>query len=1490
MTDKRTIGAVLVVGGGIAGMQASLDLAEMGFKVYLSDERGWIGGAMAGLDKTFPTNDCAMCIMSPKLVDAGRHPNVTVLPLSRIEGISGEPGNFRVALQRLPRHVDPDRCNGCGECAETCPVSVPDAFNQGLSSRKAIYRLYPQAVPAAFAVEKEGRPSPCRPACPAGVNAHGYVALIAAKDFGRALRLIRERLPFPRSLGRICHHPCEDACNRREIDEPVSICDLKRFVADRDEAVPPSDRKCEGEPRPERLAAEKAEAEKRGRRTGKRVAVVGAGPAGLTAAADLAALGYAVTVFEREKEAGGMLRYGIPAYRLPREVLASEVARLLKSGVAIVHGCEIGQDKPLSELRKEFGAVLVATGAHRGKKIVIEGMDKAPVYDGVDILRKIARGEATIFTSPLQGRGKNIIVVGGGNVAIDVARSLKRLGAEMVRIACLESHRLMPAHLREVEDALEEGIELFTSVGPRSIVHRGGRVEGLSCAACRTTFDEEGRFRPELSGPAETLIPGDAIVMAVGQEAETEWLEGAGAWEGGRPPVDGTTLSLSVPGLFAAGDFVLGPSSAVEAIGQGHEAAVSIDRYFLGEDLRAGRGAAKAEAAPLPRRPYLRRDRAATRKAPAAERVRAFAEYEAGLSEEEAVAEASRCLNCAVCSECFRCVESCGRDAVVHGQAAERAEIAVGAVILAPGMRPYDPSRAPEYGWGRLPNVLTGLQFERILSASGPTGGKLLRPSDGEEPKRIAFIQCVGSREEKEGNRYCSSVCCMYAIKEAVIAREHAPLVQCHVYFMDLRAFGKDFERYYNRAREEHGVVFRRVRLPRVEAGPAGAVLLDYLDEKNAVRRESYDLAVLSVGLEPPESLGRLAAALGLPLGEEGFLAAPGFDAQATPRPGIFVCGAAGEPKDIPESVGQGSAAAARAAALLAGARGSLAAGRSYPPEISIADEEARVGVFICRCGINIGGVVDVPAVVEHARTLPSVAYVEENLYTCSQDTQQRLREIILREKLNRVLVASCTPRTHEPLFQETLREAGLNPFLFEFVGIREQCSWVHRGDPRKATEKAKGLVAMGVARARRLEPVVLSSFPVNPVALVIGGGAAGMTAALALAGQGFQCHLVEKETELGGNARRIRFDPDGRDPQAFLAELIRAAESHPRIAVHKGARPVRVEGYVGNFRTALRGAPGREEEIAHGAIIVASGAEEHRPREYLYGRSKNVLTQKELEERLAGGESFARVAMIQCVGSREKERPYCSRVCCLNAVKNALKIKEQNPLSEVYVLYRDLRTYGFGETHYRRAREAGVVFLRYEEERKPEIRERDGKIRVAFPNYLLGRDVELEVETLVLSAGIVMGEGVEELSRLLKVPLSADRMFLEAHAKLRPLDFASDGIYLCGLAHGPKTLRESVSQGWGAAARAAALLARPQIQARARPARLRERSCSGCGLCVEACPFDARELDPETGKAKVIEVLCQGCGACLVACPNASSRQAGFEKAEVLAMIDSAT
>ena len=1475
-------GAVLVLGAGIAGMQASLDLADMGFKVYLADEKGWIGGGMAKLDKTFPTNDCAMCIMSPKLVDTGRHQNIEILPLSRVEGIEGEPGRFKVKLTRMAGYIDPERCNGCGDCVETCPVNVIDAFDDGLSERKAIYRLYPQAIPNTFAIDKEGHKPPCRVSCPAGLNVQGYVALISNGEFGRALRLIKERLPFPKSIGRICHHPCEETCNRSEVDEAVAICALKRFVADRADEVEEEEKEFEVEPREERKAAEKEEEEKKNRRKGKKIAVVGAGPAGLTAARDLASMGYSVTVLERESEAGGMMRFGIPAYRLPREVLAEEVADIIGNDIEFITGFELGKDKNIGALSSEFDAVIVATGAHRAKKIDIAGMDKVAVHDGTTILKQIAGGDKVKI-------GASPIVIGGGNVAIDVARSLKRLGAEHVRIACLESHKNMPAHLWEIKDALDEGIELYTSVGPKKIVLDKGAVKGLECAGCRTTFDEDGRFAPDILPAEEQTIDGDAIVLAVGQEPDLEFLKEELAVEKKKLVVDPVTLATSMEGVFAAGDLVLGPASAVEAIGQGHEAAISIDRFILGEDMTAGREKDE-DTAPLPSRRIDKLPRQKMESIDMEKRLSSFAEYEKGYTEEMALAEAKRCLNCGICSECQRCVEVCGRDAIVHDMKDTEQELEVGAVIISTGYHRFDATQKTEYGLGRFPNVVTSTQFERILSASGPYRGHLVRPFDGKEPRRVAFIQCVGSREEKDGNRYCSSVCCMYAMKEAVIAMEHAPGVECHIYFMDLRAFGKDFERYYNRAKEEYGVVFRRVRMPMVEeAAPGGDLVLSYLDEKDNVLKETYDMVVLSVGLEPSENVTKLARKLGITLGEEGFIQTVDYDSQATIREGIYVCGAATEPKDIPETVAQASAASARAAELLSPARGSLVRPKSYPEERDISDEEPRVGVFVCHCGINIGGVVDVPAVTEFARTLPSVAYAEENLYTCSQDTQEKLTKVIQEKKLNRIVIASCTPRTHEQLFQDTLREAGLNPYLFEFAGIREQCSWVHIKLPAEATEKAKQLVEMGVARARQLQPVQLSSFEVTPKALVIGGGPGGMTAALSLAQQGFYTYLVEKEDELGGNLRHIHFDFAGRDPKGLLANLIDKVKKNEMIEIYKSNRVAEVSGYVGNFKTTIRNKKGEETEVEHGAIIVATGAEEYSPTEYLYGESNRVLTQKELEERLAKGETFNNVVMIQCVGSRDDEHPYCSRVCCLNAVKNALKIKEADPRANIYILYRDIRTYGFSEVYYQQVRDAGVVFIRYEEERKPQVFREEDRLKVKVFDYLLGREVEIDAEHVVLSAGIVMPETTEEFSKMLKVPLNADRMFLEAHPKLRPLDFSTDGLYLCGLAHGPKNLRETISQAMGAASRAATLLSQKTIKASARPVSLQERYCSGCGLCVEACPFDARELDPETGKARVIEVLCQGCGACMVACPNASTRQKGFEKAEIMAMIDSA-
>ncbi len=852
--------------------------------------------------------------------------------------------------------------------------------------------------------------------------------------------------------------------------------------------------------------------------------------------------------------------------------------------------------------------------------------------------------------------------------------------------------------------------------------------------------------------------------------------------------------------------------------------------------------------------------------------------------------------------ECRICEAVCDAEAIDFEQQEEKLDLKVGAVIVAPGYDRYYPDNRLEYNYQRLANVVTAPEFERMLSASGPYQGHLVRPSDHKELKRIGFIQCVGSRD-LECNQYCSAVCCMHATKEAIVAKEHATGdLETDIYFMDMRAFGKGFDRYYERAKSEYGVSYRRCRLPVIDQAPGSDdLLLAYIDEAGKLQKEQYDVVVLATALVPPKNFGAFTKAAGIELNKYDFVDTKPFAGEDTTREGVFVCGAASEPKDIPETVIQASAAAARASELLAEARGTLIEEKEYPPERDVSDEPPRIGVFVCHCGINISGTVNVEQVVEFAKELPGVVYCEHSLYTCSQDNQQKIKETIEQRRLNRIVIASCTPRTHEALFQDTIREVGLNPFLLEFVSIREHCSWVHMADKARATQKAKDLVAMAVSKARLLRSVPRASFSVRNEALVIGGGIAGMTAALSLAQQGFPVHLVEKDNELGGNLRKLRFTLSGQDPQELLGRTIEQIEAHSEIHVHLNTRVRELLGYMGNYVTTLASTNGQAQEtvIEHGAVVVAAGAAERQSDEYLRGESERVITQKELEAKLADEAECATlasagtVAMIQCVGSREEDRMYCSRVCCASAIKNALKIKQISPETNVVIFYRDIRTYGFREEYYQKARQEGVTFVRYEPESKPKVspgETPDAPLLVEAHDRILGQDLRLAVDLLVLSTGIAPALDSVELAKVLKVPLDQDGFFLEAHIKLRPVDFSTDGIYLCGLAHSPKFVGEAISQARAAAGRAATLLASGSVQAKGRTAEIKERLCAGCGLCVGVCPYDAREIDPEQGIATVIEVLCQGCGACAAICPNAATKQVGFAKEEILAALDALT
>lgn len=1003
MTDKKQIGAVLVVGGGIAGMQSALDLAESGYRVYLVEKKTAIGGTMARLDKTFPTNDCAMCTMSPKLVDVGRHLNIEIITGAELVDLAGEPGNFKATVVQQARYISLEKCIGCGACAEACPVKLDDEFDGGLGQRKAAYKLYAQATPNAYAIDK------------------------------------------------------------------------------------------------------------------------------------------------------------------------------------------------------------------------------------------------------------------------------------------------------------------------------------------------------------------------------------------------------------------------------------------------------------------------------------------------------NKCLRLKNPKACGKCLKACPAEAIDHSMTDTTLALEVGAVILSPGCEPMTGNLREEFGWGRYPNVVTSLQFERLLSASGPTMGHLVRPSDHIEPKKVAFIQCAGSRDSAKGNPYCSAVCCMYATKHAIIAQEHEAGLETKIFYMDIRAYGKDFEKYYERAKIQHGVKYEHAMVSTVkEDHQTKNIVVRYRNADGGFSEEEFDMLVLSVGLKPTASNTALAKATGIELNEFGFCKTSEFVPGLTTKEGVFAGGAFCAPKDIPETVIDASAAAANAARFLSTVRGTLSKVKEYPPERDVSQEEPRVGVFVCNCGINIGSVVRVPEVVAFARSLPGVLHAEEFLFSCSQDSIEKIKERISEHNLNRVVVASCTPRTHAPLFMSSLKEAGLNPYLFEQANIREHSSWVHRDFPDAATEKAKDLVNMAVAKVKLLQPVATSFMDINRQALVIGGGIAGMTNALNLAGQGFKVILVERTDRLGGNALEIKYTMKGNNPAQLVDQLSNDVNNNPNIDLNLNSTVKDVAGYLGNYKTTLA-TPAGDKKVEHGVVIISTGAEAAITTEYLYGQHRAVITQRELEQRLAdnGLGQAQNIVMIQCVGSRDSERPYCSRICCYNAVKNALKIKELNPEANIFIIYRDIRTYGFYETHYAAARKKGVIFVRYTLDEKPQVEGVDDKVMVKVKDPILNQYLHLDADLLVLSTGIIPASGTDNLSQIFKVSLNSDGFYLEAHMKLRPVDFAADGLYLAGLAHSPKLIEESIAQANAAAVRAATMLAKDKLESLGNVAQVNPKWCKGCGLCIEACPYGARVMNEITRVAEVLDVLCQGCGACVAACPSGACQQKGFAKAQILAMLD---
>jgi heterodisulfide reductase subunit A len=850
--------------------------------------------------------------------------------------------------------------------------------------------------------------------------------------------------------------------------------------------------------------------------------------------------------------------------------------------------------------------------------------------------------------------------------------------------------------------------------------------------------------------------------------------------------------------------------------------------------------------------------------------------------------------------KCNICVGVCKNNAIDLHQKPQRVEIEVGAIILAPGYEAFDARVRGDYGYGKMPNVVSGLDFERILCSTGPYEGEIRRPSDGRHPKKIAWISCVGSRQViPGGNSYCSAVCCTYIQKQVILAKDHDPDIEATIFHNDIRSFGKDFERFYQRTANLPGIRFIRsyVSVGR-EIPETKNVTIKYSIPDQGVKEEEFDMVVLAVGLNPPEEVQKLAQNLGIELDSHGFCKTnPGRPIE-TSRPGIFVSGAFRGPMDIPESVMTASGADALCSQLLAYRRGKLAKERVYPPERDARGEEPRIGVFVCHCGANIGRVVDVPSVVEYAYTLPHVVYAREDLFTCSTDAARRIAEAIREKGLNRVVVAACTPRTHEPLFRDTLREGGINPYYFEFANIREHCSWVHSREKEAATRKAKDIVRMSVARAALLQPLQEFQLPVDKRGLIVGGGIAGMTSALSLANQGFEVYLVEKDNELGGMARRIHYTLEGMDVQAYLKDIIRKVYQHPLIHVLTEATIVEASGYVGNFVTKVKSGE-RVREIRHGIAIIATGAEEYKPTEYLHGQDDRVFTLLELEEQIAKKEpkvvNARSLVMIQCVGCRNEERNYCSRVCCNNAITCALKLKEINPQMDIYIIFRDMRTYGFAEEYYREAANREVRFIRYEPEDKPVVEavEEGGEriLRITVTDPILGQKIALDADILALAAAVIPATTNGEICKLFKVPLNPDGFFQEAHVKLRPVDFAADGVFLCGTAHYPKPITEAISQAYGAAGRAATVLSKDSITASGAICEVDESKCIACGACIAACRYGAIEFHetPQGKKARVIPVLCKGDGLCNSRCPTGAIYLKHFTDEQIFAAIDAA-
>jgi len=1399
-------------------------------------------------------------------MDVGRHPNIEIYANSEVVKVEGEAPDFKVKVKRKSTFVDWNKCTGCGECPTVCPVRVNDEFQLRLSKREAIYRQYPQAVPNKFLIDKKGAP-PCRYACPAAVNAQGYIALISQGKYKEALELERRDNPFPSVCGRVCTHPCESDCKRRDIDEPLAIAQLKRYIADQEQVV--------SKPTPE-LSKEK-------------VAIVGAGPAGLSAAYFLARKGYCPTVFEASDHPGGLLYWAIPRFRLPEKVLQQDLDYITSWGVEIKTGTVLGKDFGIRDLfAQDYKSIFLGLGAAKEKSMGIEGEDLEGVVLCVEFLRKAVHDAST----PV---GKRVAVVGGGNSAIDAVRTALRLGAEEAFIVYRRSRKEMPANEEEIVEAEKEGIKIHYLTNPTRILGRDGLVTGMECVQMKLGEpDSSGRRRPISIEGSEFTIDLDMVIMAIGQAADVSFLNKEEDFEltrWGTFAVDPDTLQTNIPGIFAGGDAVTGPATIIEAIAAGKEAAESIDLFLRGKDLKECRKKketrVKDEDIDIPR--DIQTEKRTEMPLLSAEKAKkSFAEVAQGFSQEQAKKEAARCLSCAGCAECLECVKACEPNAIVHDMQDEYIDLDVGSIVVTTGVDYLDPKEASEYGYKRFKNIYTSFEIERIMSEDGPSGGELPLNKELKEPLRFAFIQCVGSRNMRHDINYCSRICCMNTIKDSLVLKEHYPDANIVVFYIDIRAFGKGFEEFYNRSLEK-GVRYFKCKPSKVIEDEHGDLIIHYEDERGRSSQMAFDAVCLSSALIPPKGGRELAELLGIETDEDGFFknAEAAIEPLESTRKGVMVCGCATGPKDITDSIAEASGAAVKAACLLKGHEVQIETKEIEPVDVS---GPPRVGVFVCHCGPNISRVVDVKDVVEYAKTLPDVVFAEEHTFACSETSQRQIQERIAEHTLNRVVVAACTPKTHEVSFQDSLTAVGLNPYLFDIANIRNQCSWVHQKEPARATAKAKELVRMSVARVRQLKPLFTKELPVNRDVAIIGAGIAGLRCGIDLLLRGLKVKIIEKNKVSGGLVRDLSsiypsFRP-GKDIIDTMIDEFTAAGGE----LLASTTLVDVGGYVGNFQVKVE-RNGKETEFTVGAIVLATGSELYNPKgRFGYGRFSNVITNMELEQKIRSHEvnDIKSVVFFQCVGSRGDDgNPGCSRYCCQAAIKEAIYLREQG--IDVAILNRGVRVYSKGaERMYRKARELGVLFLPYEGE--PQITGVKKAEHVTIPSADIDADITIPADLIVLSVGMVPAVDSPRLSELFKVPRGSDKFFLERHSKFGPVETTVEGVFLCGCCQFPQDIGDSISQASAVASKVAALLSHETITLAPITSRVIEEYCRGCGRCAEVCEFHAIELvEKEKGTfiAQVNEAMCKGCGTCVAACPTGAIDLKHFMREQIEAQLE---